>query len=65
MGLFSPIFALGTAIPLLIVISIIWYLGGSGVVMKKGRKFGMVIQKIAGALMLLLGIFDTITYWSL
>ncbi|MDR4945983.1 urease accessory protein UreH domain-containing protein [Neobacillus cucumis] len=60
-----PIFALGTAIPLLIVISIIWYLGGSGVVMKKGRKFGMVIQKIAGALMLLLGIFDTITYWSL
>lgn len=59
------IFALGTAIPLLIVIAIIWYLGGSGVVMKKGRKFGVVIQRIAGVLILLLGIFDTLTYWSL
>jgi len=60
-----PIFAVGTAIPLLIVIFIIWYFGGSGVVMKKGRKLGLSIQRIAGVLMLLLGIFDTITYWSL
>ncbi|MBT2698155.1 sulfite exporter TauE/SafE family protein [Bacillus sp. ISL-40] len=60
-----PIFAIGTAIPLLIFIFIIWYLGGSGVIMKKGRKFGMVTQRIAGILMLLLGIFDTLTYWSL
>ncbi|MDR7236015.1 urease accessory protein UreH domain-containing protein [Neobacillus drentensis] len=60
-----PIFAIGTAIPLLIFIFIIWYLGASGVIMKKGRKFGMLIQRIAGVLMLLLGIFDTLTYWSL
>jgi cytochrome c biogenesis protein CcdA len=60
-----PVFALGTAIPLLIVILIIWYLGGSGTLMKKGRRFGTVIQRIAGILMLILGIFDTITYWSL
>jgi cytochrome c-type biogenesis protein len=60
-----PVFALGTAIPLLIVIFIIWYLGGSGVVMKKGRKFGMMIQRTAGLLMLVLGILDTLTYWSL
>ncbi|MGG3467931.1 sulfite exporter TauE/SafE family protein [Neobacillus pocheonensis] len=60
-----PIFAIGTAIPLLIVIFIIWYLGGSGVIMKKGRKFGTVIQRFAGFVMLVLGIFDTITYWSL
>lgn len=60
-----PTFALGTAIPLLVVIFVIWYLGGSGVIMKKGRKLGMFIQRIAGVLMLLLGIFDTVTYWSL
>ena len=59
------IFAIGTAIPLLIIIFIIWFLGGSGVVIKRGRKFGMFVQRIAGALMLMLGIFDTITYWSL
>ncbi|WP_223592136.1 urease accessory protein UreH domain-containing protein [Neobacillus bataviensis] len=60
-----PIFALGTAIPLLIVITIIWYLGGNGVLMKKSRKFGTMVGRLAGILMLLLGIFDTITYWSL
>ena len=60
-----PIFAIGTAIPLLIFIFIIWFIGGSGMIMKKGRKFGMVIQRIAGVLMLILGIFDTLTYWSL
>lgn len=59
------VFALGTAIPLLIFIFIIWYLGGSGAMMKKGRKFGRIIQWIAGGLMLLLGIFDTLTYWTL
>ncbi|EKN69844.1 hypothetical protein BABA_07806 [Neobacillus bataviensis LMG 21833] len=59
------IFALGTALPLLIVILIIWYLGGGGVLMKKGRKFGTFVQRLAGILMLLLGIFDTLTYWSL
>ncbi|MBS4213191.1 MULTISPECIES: urease accessory protein UreH domain-containing protein [Neobacillus] len=60
-----PVFALGTAIPLLIIMLIIWYLGGSGMIMKKGRKFGAFIQRSAGIVMLLLGIFDTLTYWSL
>lgn len=60
-----PMFALGTVVPLLTVIFIIWYLGGSGVILKKGRKFGIVIQRIAGMAVLLLGIFDSITYWSI
>ncbi|WHY84614.1 sulfite exporter TauE/SafE family protein [Neobacillus novalis] len=65
-GVILPsIFAVGTALPLLIVISLIWYLGGSGALMKKGRRVGTIIQQIAGAVILLLGIFDTITYWSL
>jgi cytochrome c-type biogenesis protein len=59
-----PIFALGTAIPLMIAIFIIWYLGGSGVLMKKGRKIGTIIQRITGIVMIVLGIFDSITYWS-
>jgi cytochrome c-type biogenesis protein len=59
------IFALGTALPLLLFIFIIWYLGSGGVLMKKGRKFGVIIQRISGIIMLLLGIMDFITYWSL
>lgn len=59
------VFALGTALPLLIVVLIIWYLGGSGVLMKKGRKFGVFVQRLAGIFMVILGVFDTFTYWSL
>ncbi|MEH7255095.1 sulfite exporter TauE/SafE family protein [Neobacillus niacini] len=58
------IFAIGTALPLILFIFIIWYLGGGGVLMKKGRRFGAFIQKFAGIVMILLGIFDTLTYWS-
>jgi cytochrome c-type biogenesis protein len=65
-GLLLPsIFALGTALPLIIFIFLIWYLGGGGVLMKKGRRFGVMIQRIAGIIMLLLGLFDSLTYWSL
>jgi cytochrome c biogenesis protein CcdA len=65
-GVILPsIFAVGTTLPLLFVISLIWYLSGSGALMKKGRRVGTIIQRIAGAVILLLGIFDTITYWSL
>jgi cytochrome c-type biogenesis protein len=65
-GLILPsIFALGTALPLIFFIFLIWYLGGGGVLLKKGRKFGVMIQRIAGIIMLLLGLFDSLTYWSL
>lgn len=60
-----PLFALGTALPVFLVIFLIWYLGGSGALLKKGRKIGSIVQKVAGILMVLLGILDTITYWSL
>ncbi|MDR7075074.1 cytochrome c biogenesis protein CcdA [Neobacillus niacini] len=59
------IFAIGTALPLILFILIIWYLGGGGVLMKKGRGVGVIIQRLAGIILLLLGIFDSITYWSL
>jgi cytochrome c-type biogenesis protein len=60
------VFAIGTSLPLIIAIFLIWYLElGGSFIKKKGRKLGVVIQKIAGVLMVVLGIFDTITYWSL
>jgi cytochrome c biogenesis protein CcdA len=59
------IFAFGTALPLILFILIIWYLGAGGLLMKKGRKLGASIQRVSGVLIILLGIFDTLTYWSL
>ncbi|MGJ9459007.1 cytochrome c biogenesis CcdA family protein [Oceanobacillus sp. CF4.6] len=57
------VFGLGTSLPLLVVIFLIWYFGASGAILKKSRKIGAITQRIAGALLLLIGIVDTLTYW--
>lgn len=57
------VFALGTSIPIIISVFLIWYFGLSGTFMKKGRKIGMIVQRTAGAIIILIGILDTITYW--
>lgn len=59
------VFAIGTSIPLLIFAAIISYIGLNGSLLKKGRKLGSVVQKIAGYIIIIVGIFDTITYWGL
>ncbi|WP_201715570.1 urease accessory protein UreH domain-containing protein [Rossellomorea arthrocnemi] len=59
------IFAIGTTLPLFIAIFLIWYYEAGGTVMKKGRKIGLVIQRTAGVIMILLGVVDTLTYWAI
>ncbi|MFD2444381.1 sulfite exporter TauE/SafE family protein [Bacillus sp. CGMCC 1.16607] len=60
------VFAIGTSLPLLLAIFIIWYFGLSGKLMKKsGRMIGAIVQRVAGVIMLILGILDTITYWGM
>ncbi|MBM7660149.1 cytochrome c biogenesis protein CcdA [Bacillus mesophilus] len=58
------IFAIGTSLPLLLALLVIWYFDLSGkVIKKKGRKVGHYVQRIAGLIMIVLGTVDTITYW--
>jgi cytochrome c-type biogenesis protein len=57
------IFAIGTSLPLIIVMVIIWFLGVDGALMKKSRKAGGVVQKFAGVILLVIGVLDTLTYW--
>jgi len=57
------VFGIGTSLPLLIVIFLIWYFGASGAILKRSRKIGFITQKIAGVLLLIIGILDTLTYW--
>ncbi|MBM7570561.1 sulfite exporter TauE/SafE family protein [Aquibacillus albus] len=57
------IFGLGTSIPFLFAIFLIWYFELGGKFMKRGRKFGKVIQRVAGWALILLGVLDTMTYW--
>ncbi|WP_188456529.1 urease accessory protein UreH domain-containing protein [Virgibacillus oceani] len=57
------IFGLGTSVPLLFAIFLIWYFELGGKFMRKGRKAGQVVQRVAGWLLIMLGILDTLTYW--
>jgi cytochrome c biogenesis protein CcdA len=57
------LFALGTAVPVFVLIGIISYLGFSGSLMKKSRKIGKYFQIAAGTILLLIGIYDSILYW--
>ena len=59
------VFAVGTSLPLIIAVFLIWYFELSGKVMKKkGRKLGLIVQRAAGIIIIVLGILDTITYWG-
>ncbi|MFS0752800.1 cytochrome c biogenesis CcdA family protein [Oceanobacillus sp. 1P07AA] len=63
-GIVLPsVFGLGTSLPLMMVIFLIWYFGASGAILKKSRKIGAITQRISGVLLLLIGIADTLTYW--
>jgi cytochrome c-type biogenesis protein len=64
-GILLPsLFALGTSLPLIIVLIIIWMLGVDGSLLNKSKELGTAIQKTAGIFLILIGILDTITYWS-
>lgn len=59
------IFAIGTSLPLILAIFLIWYFDLSGKYMRKqGRKIGLIVQRGAGIIIIILGVLDTITYWA-
>lgn len=57
------VFGLGTSLPFLLVIFLIWYFELGGNLMRRGRKIGQMVQKTAGWVLIILGILDTLTYW--
>ncbi|MGH0592113.1 sulfite exporter TauE/SafE family protein [Bacillus pretiosus] len=61
--LFPTFFSIGTALPIVILMFIISYLGLNGALLKKSRKIGKNIQLIAGILLILVGLYDTSLYW--
>lgn len=63
-GFVLPIvFAIGTSIPVLIGVFLLFYLGLAGKVYEKGRKVGLLVQRLAGIVVFVIGLLDTITYW--
>ncbi|MFK4412375.1 MULTISPECIES: sulfite exporter TauE/SafE family protein [Bacillus] len=61
--LFPTFFSIGTALPIVVLMFIIFYLGLNGALLKKSRKIGEIIQLITGVLLILIGLYDTTLYW--
>ncbi|SDO29315.1 sulfite exporter TauE/SafE family protein [Alkalicoccus daliensis] len=63
-GSFLPaVFALGTALPFLFLIFVIWYLELGGRAVSKSRRIGERVQQAAGIFMIVVGVFDMLTFW--
>lgn len=63
-GMVLPtVFGIGTSIPVLVVMGMTSFLGLSGALLKRSKKMGLWVQRVAGVILILLGLFDTITYW--
>lgn len=63
--LLPAVFGIATSIPLILLFGLIWFFDAKRFVMKKSIKMGRIIQKTAGVLLIIIGIFDTITYWGI
>ncbi|PYF02641.1 urease accessory protein UreH domain-containing protein [Ureibacillus chungkukjangi] len=65
-GIVLPvIFGIATSIPLMIILGLVWYFDVKSLIMKKSMKLGRIIQKFAGGVLVIIGLFDLITYWGL
>ncbi|BAQ08571.1 cytochrome C biogenesis protein [Bacillus sp. OxB-1] len=63
-GLFLPaVFGLATSLPLLLLLLFIWFFDAKRLVMRFSIRAGRMVQRVAGILLIIIGVLDTITYW--
>ncbi|WP_316569951.1 sulfite exporter TauE/SafE family protein [Neobacillus sp. YIM B06451] len=63
-GVILPsIFAVGTSLPLIVFLMIVWFFGMDGALLRKSRKIGAIVQKTAGIFLIFIGLLDIVTYW--
>lgn len=60
-----PLFAIGTAVPLLFVFGLLYGTGASRSFVRALRRFGHGLTRAVGAVFVLIGLLDTVTYWTL
>ncbi|MFJ8237792.1 sulfite exporter TauE/SafE family protein [Ureibacillus sp. NPDC094379] len=59
------VFAIASSIPLLIIFGLVEAFDAKRFLMKKSKKVGGIIQKLTGVILVVIGMFDTITYWGM
>lgn len=65
-GLVLPaIFGVATSVPLLIMLALIHFFYEKRVIIRFSMRMGRVIQNVAGVILIIIGVTDTITYWAL
>ena len=61
--LLPTVFGIATSIPLILLFFLIWFFDAKRLIMKRSRKVGAMIQRVAGVLLVIIGVFDTVTFW--
>ncbi|TQR37134.1 sulfite exporter TauE/SafE family protein [Lysinibacillus sphaericus] len=59
------IFGIATSVPLLVMLGLIHLFDAKRFIMRTSMKMGRVIQIVAGVMLIIIGVADTITYWGL
>lgn len=57
------IFSIGTFIPVIIIIGLLFALGMDRSLIKKSKRIGKTVQIVAGIILILIGINDIVLYW--
>lgn len=57
------VFGIATAVPLILLFGLLSMFDSKRLIMRLSKKMGSSIQLIAGVLLIIIGILDTITYW--
>lgn len=64
-GMVLPaVFGLATSLPVLLVLASMGFLGINKRTLKNSKTFGLIVQRFAGILLIVIGIIETITYWD-
>jgi cytochrome c-type biogenesis protein len=63
--LLPPVFAVGTALPVIFIMAMAFVFGMDKTVIKKSRRVGQIIMKVAGVIFVLIGLNDIFAYWFL
>ncbi len=59
------VFGVATSLPLIVLFFFIWFFDAKRIIMKRSIKTGRIVQRLAGALLIIIGIADTITFWGI
>ncbi|MGE8035905.1 sulfite exporter TauE/SafE family protein [Lysinibacillus sp. NPDC093692] len=59
------VFGIATSVPLLVMLGLIHLFDAKRSIMRTSMKMGRVIQVVAGIILILIGLTDTIIYWGL